>query len=34
MGIADEITKLKQLHDSGALSAQEYETAKARVLAG
>jgi hypothetical protein len=34
MGIADEITKLKQLHDSGALSAHEYETAKARVLAG
>ena len=34
MGIADEITKLKQLHDSGALSDQEYETAKARVLGG
>ncbi|WP_033216616.1 DUF4429 domain-containing protein [Kitasatospora phosalacinea] len=30
--LADELTKLQQLADSGALSAQEYESAKARIL--
>ncbi|QKW23909.1 DUF4429 domain-containing protein [Kitasatospora sp. NA04385] len=30
--LADELAKLQQLADSGTLSAQEYEAAKARVL--
>ncbi|GLW73635.1 hypothetical protein Kpho02_59340 [Kitasatospora phosalacinea] len=30
--LADELTKLQQLAESGALSAQEYESAKARIL--
>ena len=33
MGIADEIEKLKQLHDSGELSDSEYAEAKAKLLA-
>ncbi len=32
--IADEIEKLKRLHDSGALTQDEYEKAKQRVLSG
>lgn len=32
MNIADEIAKLQQLHDSGALSGEEFAKAKAAVL--
>jgi phage shock protein C len=32
--IADEIEKLKKLHDSGALTQEEFERAKQRVLSG
>lgn len=32
--MADELTKLAQLKASGALSEQEYQTAKAKVLGG
>jgi phage shock protein C len=32
--IADEIKRLHELHQAGALSDAEYEQAKARVLAG
>ena len=31
--IADEIAKLKRLHDEGALDAREFAAAKAKVLA-
>ncbi len=34
MGIADELTRLQSLRDSGALSDDEFQRAKARVLAG
>jgi phage shock protein PspC (stress-responsive transcriptional regulator) len=34
MAVADEIRKLAELRDSGALSRQEFERAKARLLAG
>ena len=34
MSIADELQRLQELHDSGALTDQEFETAKAQVLAG
>jgi hypothetical protein len=31
---ADELTKLQQLKDSGAISAAEYDSLKAKTLAG
>jgi hypothetical protein len=31
---ADELAKLQQLKDSGAISAAEYDTLKAKALAG
>ena len=34
MGLADELTRLQSLRDSGALSDDEFQRAKARVLAG
>ena len=34
MGIADELAELKRLLDEGALTDEEFETAKRRVLAG
>jgi uncharacterized Tic20 family protein len=34
MNIPDELQKLQQLHASGALSAEEFATAKARLLQG
>ncbi|MBI3157106.1 MAG: PspC domain-containing protein [Burkholderiales bacterium] len=34
MGIADELTRLQSLRDSGTLSDDEFQRAKARVLAG
>jgi phage shock protein PspC (stress-responsive transcriptional regulator) len=34
MTLADEIAKLHELHTRGALSAEEFETAKARLLRG
>lgn len=34
MSIADELAKLQQLHQTGALSDQEYEKAKAALLNG
>ena len=34
MGLADELSRLQALHDSGALSDHEFAQAKARVLAG
>jgi hypothetical protein len=34
MTIADELAKLKELRDSGALTEEEFEQAKASVLAG
>lgn len=34
MGLSDEIERLQQLRDSGALSEDEFAQAKARVLAG
>jgi len=33
MGIADELERLKHLHDSGELNDAEYEEAKAKLLA-
>jgi hypothetical protein len=34
MSVADELHKLKQLHETGAISDEEFATAKARVLDG
>jgi phage shock protein C len=34
MSVADEIRKLAELRDSGALTAEEFEAAKARLLGG
>src|SRR6187431_2675255 len=34
MSVADEIQKLQSLRQSGALSEQEFEAAKARLLSG
>ncbi|HEX4927658.1 MAG TPA: PspC domain-containing protein [Burkholderiales bacterium] len=34
MTIADEIAKLHELHSRGALSVEEFESAKARLLRG
>jgi len=34
MGLADEITRLQALRDSGVLSDEEFQRAKARVLDG
>jgi hypothetical protein len=34
MGIADELTKLEDLHRRGVLNDAEFEQAKAAVLAG
>ncbi|MFM1770321.1 MAG: hypothetical protein RJA22_2850 [Verrucomicrobiota bacterium] len=34
MSLPDELQRLQQLHASGALSAEEYAAAKARLLAG
>jgi phage shock protein PspC (stress-responsive transcriptional regulator) len=34
MGIADELTRLQSLRDSGALTDDEFQRAKARVLDG
>lgn len=33
MGLSDELTRLHELHRSGALSEEEFAAAKARVLA-
>ncbi len=33
MSIADELAKLKSLHDEGALSSEEFDAAKAKLLA-
>jgi phage shock protein PspC (stress-responsive transcriptional regulator) len=33
MNISDELTRLHELHQAGALTDAEYETAKARILA-
>jgi uncharacterized membrane protein len=32
VSITEELTKLKQLHDAGAISEQEYTTAKEKLL--
>jgi phage shock protein C len=34
MGLADELTRLEELHARGALSAEEFARAKARLLDG
>jgi hypothetical protein len=34
MGLADELQKLKQLHDTGALTDEEFEQGKATLLTG
>ena len=34
MGLADELTRLQALRDSGALTEEEFQRAKARVLEG